>query len=801
MKSLFSVYGALLLLLALNLANISFANPPLPLQEHQPAATQNGSLLRVPQTTGIYFSTMNHTALAEAFFESNAWRSIKDSEVSRGMKKAYRRGRTRGYEDYNEDNPFSQYLQAYGDSVDNFIFKSAWEIVRPVIENEIFIYVDNNAIPLIEASKNIQSEIVNALNLDELENLESIDELSEADMIKLVNVFGKSFGDIECPTMMMGSRLNDPEGFRGLLELLRSAAEAGINELPPELEMLRESWKVIDEKDHYLLTAKIDLAKLPWDEILKDVEDEQLASAISNVALNKQATIALGIVDNMLLLGIARDQDHLINFCDGPSLIDLPELSELHDAVNRGEKITSVSYLSEEYAKVLYSFQNLPMGQMSLIRPLIMELDEIPEGEREALADRIENDIEEVIADWRPLQSGPAGMQYGFTAIGAEGIRGYALQRITNPTVDGSKPLKLATHAGPDTIAFMVQRPKRLAEQYALAAKLVSKAYGYAKPMIQQQIMEAEQSALELDPAAEDADPQVEEENAAAEIADAAARIAEAADIAALLEGTETFFSAFDRTTREEFLPSIDGQEAGLFVEWFSGPNSWHPELPTFEKPLPIPAPALVIGTNNAAQVITAGEEYWQAIKQLIETAKSHVPEPEMNEFELTPPERITTDAGTSFRWSLLSKNAGVDPSIRTGALISDDWIVFNFVPKQARQLIKSRTADLFGPAASSDPSLSLMFYDHRVMMGGMRNWLGAVEEQLKDSGQVVDLSEYEAERDTLQFSEAQLRDALDRILTMGECWKGASLRSHIDSGSTVTEFLLKFEDIAASEE
>jgi hypothetical protein len=55
----------------------------------------------------------------------------------------------------------------------------------------------------------------------------------------------------------------------------------------------------------------------------------------------------------------------------------------------------------------------------------------------------------------------------------------------------------------------------------------------------------------------------------------------------------------------------------------------------------------------------------------------------------------------------------------------------------------------------------------------------------------------FPAERDTLQFTEPQLRDAFERVWAMGKCWKGMSFRTYEDEDETVSEYLLKFEDIA----
>ena len=285
----------------------------------QPDASQLGSLMRVPDSAGFYISTMNHKAIIESIFESNAYKSIKSSDVARGMKKAYRRGRTRGYDDYNRQNPFAQYLQGYGDSIDNVIFQSVWQVAKQVIDNELFVYVDNDALALVNVIQEAQAKFMSGLSPGGDLDFDNMDDEQKSAMIDFIVQTAEA---VECPTVIMGSRLDNPDGFRGMLELARSAAEQGMRNLPPELDMVQEFWKVVEEEDNFLLMAQIDLSKLPWEELLEDAEPEEKEMALKfrDAVVKKQATIAMGIVDNLLVLGLAKDQTKLTEFGNGAKL-------------------------------------------------------------------------------------------------------------------------------------------------------------------------------------------------------------------------------------------------------------------------------------------------------------------------------------------------------------------------------------------------------------------------------------------------------------------------------------------------
>jgi len=442
-------------------------------------ASQLGSLMRMPESTGLYFSTMNHKAVIESIFESNAYKAIKASEVARGMKRAYRRGRTRGYDDYNRRNPFAEYLQGYGDSIDNVIFQSVWQIARQVVDNELFIYVDNDMLPVIDSIQMTQAKMLERFNLGGDLDFEGLTEKQAADLIEMIS---QSVESLECPTMMIGSRLDNPQGFRGMLELGRSAAEQAMRSLPEELDIIHEFWQVVDEEDNFLLTVDIDMSELPWDELMKEADPKQIkmSQAIRDAVSEKQATVAMGIVDNLLVLGIAKDRNRLTEFGNGAKLIDLDSLKPLRKAIDQNEKLVGVFYMSPQYAEASYSLEKTYQQLKPMVRPIISQFDEIPDNEKEKWITQIETEANEFISDFGQLIP-PRATSFGFATLDDDGVRGYSQVAAKHPMLDGSKSLNLAKHANPDTIAFFNQRLYRLSDQYALLSKWTSKLYRYGR--------------------------------------------------------------------------------------------------------------------------------------------------------------------------------------------------------------------------------------------------------------------------------------------------------------------------------
>ena len=270
--------------------------------------------------------------------------------------------------------------------------------------------------------------------------------------------------------------------------------------------------------------------------------------------------------------------------------------------------------------------------------------------------------------------------------------------------------------------------------------------------------------------------------------------------IKSFLTDFEAIAQRFDDVTKQKLVPAIDGQEAGLFVDVVSGPNPWHPDMPVSKNPLPLPFPAFVIGTDDSKAVIETGETYWTLADDLLASAKKHFPEEEVEEAFLLPPNRIEKNGDVSFRWSFLHDFGQVDASVQPGTLITKNWLVLNMHPDQAKRLTKPQTdRSLFGPADTDEPSIGVAFYDHRVAMDSLRTWIDYAETQIPPDESPFNLAErYPAERDTLQFTEPQLRDAFERVWAFGQCFKGVSIRTYEDGNATVSESLMKFNDIAA---
>ena len=742
---------------------------------------QQGSLERVPQTAGYYFSTMNHQALLERLFNSDAWAQLKSTDVAKGMKKAYRRGKSRGYEEYNEDNPFAVYLKGYGDTVGSVVFQSAWQVAKEVVDNELFVYVDKDAIAFNRAVSKFQLSLLDAMPDGRLGD----DEAAKKEFLeKLTKSFSESFADVQCPTMIMGARLSEPEEFQGLLELLQSLAEQGMTAIPKDFRWIKKWWNVVDGDGHYLMAIDISLSDVPVDELLKDLDDPGIAKILEALDDSKTVSIALGIVDDLLMLGVASDKEKLIDFGSGPLLIDTPFAKNLHAAVESGETIVNVAYISKEFVQSMASMQQAMDTWKYSIKAVVKAIDVDGEMDREQVAEDATALIDEFVTDMRSLLPDP-GALIGFSSLQDDGIRVSAMSQSKWKTLDTSKPLKLADHVGPDTVAFMAQRSSMLTKQYEFVSKWSAKSFDIFQRLGKDKFIEGMVQSFEDDSEDLDGTP---EENATRLVEDMLARV-------------ERVFTKFDTVTRKRLCPAIEGQEMGMFVDMVSGPESWCQDMRPSADPLALPLPALVIGHSSSKKLIEAGSRYMDVINEGIRSTRDTIKEFASAEdqddvpFKLPAPQRLEDGDDISFRWNLLVDHLRADESLRAGTRVSENWMVMNFHDGQAKRLTEASSENkLFGPAKTTEPSAFLAFMDNRVLMENARQWVDYGASFADENP--FDLSQYDAERDTLQFTEAQMREAMDGVWAIAECFKGISLRSWEVPEGTATEILFKFEDV-----
>lgn len=705
-----------------------------------------GSLAIVPSDVSFYFATMNHAKCWQAVVESRAYQRLCASPVGEKMRKAYRRGRSEGFEQFGESNPFAQYLEGYAEVFGNPGTKFAWPFLREMFSNEIFIYGDAKLPPLIEAINQFRYDMVRLSSVAE-------DERSSA----ILKSMKDRLGDAPIPTLVLGTVLSDPSNMTDLMRLARSGLEAQLDRLPVEARRLADGFRVLEEGDMLVLSMTLDIESIPWDQFALDEQDAALVQALRETFGDKSISIGVGVKGRYLIATVAPSLDHVKTLGQGNKLIDASRLEPLRTAFTGGKTLTSAHYFSADYMRLSTDFN----GIVEML-PSIAEQALIPSGNVDATRDIVESlrkDASELVADLARITP-PAGESFGFSFLNGGGIEGYAYHFSKSPFEDSSKPLAMFRHAGERPAVVVASRGKGSLEQFQMVRKWAGVALEYAEKII----------------------PLVGDES---DEADQALQI---------LVEIKPFLQRLGDTTETKVVPATEGGEAGLIVDFVESQYQWHPDQPPATHPLAIPSLSLVLQISDEEKIRAAGRDYF-ALAQDVLTWLRDQPGVEIpDDFRLTPPvvDRVQDREIYSYP---LPAELEIDESILPHARLGKGWLVFSYFPDRSDAIVNESRPDWRVPLDPEHPATLGIYLNSCEFVDALDGWLRFAIEVEEARGQTLELR-YFGSNDLLDFGKPELMESWDRVIDFAKCFRGFSTLRFVEGEATISHFHFAFEDV-----
>ncbi len=343
------------------------------------------------------------------------------------------------------------------------------------------------------------------------------------------------------------------------------------------------------------------------------------------------------------------------------------------------------------------------------------------------------------------------------------GVEGYAYYygrapRGRQPHAEAAGPLSLLEHVGGRPIAAMVGRTRFTLDDYDLLAKWVKVAHGYFK-----------------------------------EYAVPTMRGRDREEYDKIVAMFQPIVARFDKTNRELLIPSLGAGQCGVVLDAKLALRTIHSELPTFEKPMPMVEPAIVLGVSDAAKFREAMDEYRRiandAIAALHEIAPHDVPE-----FKIPEPKARRTTGGTLYRCSL-PEEWGVTAEIAPTLGLSDTVAAFAISEKHAERLLKAAPVRLGGLLAQPRRSLAAAGgFDFAGLIDAATPWIElAVREAIKENPGFLDsLPAGDADKSKEQVLFDQVHTALKALKTI----RAITSESYVEGGALVTHTLLEVRDV-----
>ncbi len=706
----------------------------------------SSSLAIVPRDASFYFSSMNHATCWHALVDSNAYKRLLESPVGEKMRKAYRRGRADGFDQFGENNPLAQYLNAYADVFANPGTKFAMPFLREIFRNEIFVYGDANVPKFLDALEQVQLDLVKLGGLGE-------DELP-AEILKSVETH---LNNVELPTIVVGTVLSDPSNLTDLMRLARSGLEKGLQNVPASVQLLVDGYRVIEDETTFLLTMTVDVNSVPWDSLELEENAASIVDGLRAIFRDKKLTLAVGVKDHFLIATVGPSLDYVSALGDGPHLVDLPRLAPLKSALGDGKSLTGAYYFSAAYLRRSTNFSGAAEVLPAIVEAALRETDD--EAAKQALLAAVRKDAPELVADLGKLLP-TRGDAFGFSFLTDQGIEGFQYDFSEQRFQDSSKPLDLFQHAGENPALLVVSRGKGTLEQFQVVQKWGGIGFDYAEKFIPEFGGESDdaQQALEF------------------------------------LSALKPFLKRLGDITAEKVIPATLGGESAIVVDFVESRHQWHSEQPASSQSLPLPSLSIVMQTLDSDQIKAAGREYFELARDIVEWIRT-LPEVELPaEFQLIPPEATTTTEGEMYSYPL-PEAAQLDESILPHALLANGLLVFSYFPERSKAIVAENHPQWIVPLELDRAAARGVYLNAHEFINAANNWLHYAVEVQEAGGQRFELKN-EAENDLLDFERAELMETWDRTVDLFKCFRGLFAYSYTDADATITHYQLRFADI-----
>jgi hypothetical protein len=688
------------------------------------------SLKLIPADAAFYSSMLRNREQFDAVKNSKAWaRIVAMPVVQYGLAKYHER--------LEDPSTVLAQVHAMLTGPDN---RDTVKLLKEMVSDEIFVYGDQSIVDFSRLFQIVNTAQSFGSMKGEL-NAESEGRTPQQVQVGAVlSALAKNANLIHVPNVVIGFRLKNTDLAKAQLAKLEESATKALD----ANEMTKGRLKKTKVGDHESLVLTLDGSMVPWDQIaerLKEMETEEGdVQKIVDQLQKSKLIVALCVRDNYLLVSIGSSLDCLEKLGKGPRLVDREEFKPLAKFVDK--RLTSVGYVS---AAMNEQFANQQQNVNSLLNLLHEYLPE--SGLNDQQKERVQKDAEALAADIKNVMPKP-GATMGVSFLAEHGVEGYQYSWGTHGDIDGSKPLGLLEHVGGNPIFGIVSRQKVDVQHYDLLVKWVKIGYGYFKELVLPTLPEADREKAQK-------------------------FLATAVPLAERL----------DKVNREMLFPALADGQLGLVFDAKLTSAQFAKSLPATEKPMPMIAPALVLGVSDAKLLAKAMGQYREIANAWIDAARQidgvqipaeiAIPEPTMSE----------TSNGKIYSFAL-PPDWGVDPQIVPNFGLSDNIAVVSATRDHTERLLKSTPPAIGGLLAKPD---------HPQAVAAWLHWA----ELLDAAGPWVDFA---VDQFTAHFEdEAQKKAIANQVHSSVDVLKvlrNVTGEAYFEDGALVTHTFAEFHDL-----
>jgi hypothetical protein len=483
---------------------------------------------------------------------------------------------------------------------------------------------------------------------------------------------------LKLPDMVMGFRVRNRDRATRLLAFYEHELESLLVDRAPELAGRLRREQIAG---HEFVTLKLDGSLLPWDEIRSDAADvdaEQFEKwkALAN---DKTVAIAMGIVDEFVILSLGDSTEHLANLAKAPLLNQNAAVARLNR--HAGQRVVGVSYASQSFISKVNSPQRAMNDAVEMMAGML-KMAPISEELQTRLREDIRGFASAVIK-YLPQPGELAAVGY----LTPRGYEGYRYSSGTLPGADSTRPLVVLNHVGGNPMFAMAAHAGDTVQDYDTIVSGFKRLAGDIEEIVKQQ-----------------APPEV-------------------------WAKYETFrgrwielWQRLDRANREKLYPSMKANETAIVLDVASKSTQWFSAMPRSKEPLPMLEMGVVARVDDAALLRQGISEYWAVVQEALKLVHEMNPE-QVPLVQLPAPEEKKLADGSLYSFPFPAE-WGVDSQLAPNAGLTERVAAVSLFPAFTEQLLKAAPTTIDTSLELNRPAAIVAHFQFAKMIDAVRPWI-----------------------------------------------------------------------------
>jgi hypothetical protein len=705
-------------------------------------AEQAHSLRMVPADAAFYSASLRLKEQFDALLESKAYARLMEIPLVQLVKMQA----TFQWQQAADENVTK--MREYVESPEG---QEALAVLKEMFSDELFVYGGGD----VAQSFKLLMKLNGIQRTARVEAAARGEDVGDVMAERIRELLEENADDFKMPTLVFGFRIDDANRARRQLDEVHALVRNLLDEKQPELSAHLQRDQIAG---HEFLTLRLDGSMIPWDKIREEADevDAEQLEAWRKMLNSKTLAVALGVVDEFVLLSLGDSTHHLETIGQGKFIAGEPAITRL--AKHADQRVASIGYVSQSLARGMSSPEQT-IEDLAATADEILGQADIAEEHRQQLVE----DIRSLdIARYMPEQGEISSVVF----LTDRGYEGFKYGAGTRPMMDSSKPLTILNHVGGSPTLVLASRSNDTVEDYDKAIDWLRRT---AKTV--EQIVETK------------ADPE------------------DWAKYQQYRDRMIDLLQRLNKANREQMYPAFADNQGAFVLDVSATSKQWIDKMPASRKPLPAIEIGVVASVSDAERLREGLKEYFAIVRDAVALVREMHPE-QVPEFELRKPQRRELEGGGTLHVYPLPDEWGVDPQVAPNAGLTDAAAALSMRPETTERLLRSTPLAVDTTLDLDRPAAQVVHFEFHEMIGALRPWidygldvamgnLAAPEGDDEDSEE-----ETPSEQSPMMLQMGFIVPQVHQFLDVAAALRSASSVTYHEDGLWVTHSETHFQDV-----